>query len=273
MKSSFDAPPLWATSLEYRAIAERTNMSLSLPALRRLPRGDGHAVLVLPGFMASDRSTHPLRRVLRSLGYRTYGFGLGVNVGPTPRILEGLSRQLDRAHRRTEAPVSIVGWSLGGIYARELARARPDVVRQVITLGSPIQMVEHDSSSAQPIWQALRKYHAPHRDRSVRDVDRPELIVPNTSIYSRSDGIVAWQACLVARTAISENIRVFGSHCGLGFNTAVITAIADRLAQPAGEWRHFSPPWFIKGAYPKATDLDRSRLPVAVPDRRRASSS
>ena len=268
MQNSFNAPPLWVTTLEYRAVVERTNMSLCLPALRRLPHGDGHRVIVLPGFMAGDRSTDPLRKVLRSLGYRTHGFGLGVNVGPTPRILEGLARLLDTAYRKSDAPVSIIGWSLGGIYARELARARPDVVRQVITLGSPIQMVEHDSSSAQPMWRALRRYHAPGRERSVRDVDRPELTVPNTSIYSKSDGIVNWKSCLIERTAISENIRVFGSHCGLGFNTAVITAIADRLAQPADEWHHFSPPWLIKGAYPRAADLDRDRLPGAVAEHR-----
>jgi pimeloyl-ACP methyl ester carboxylesterase len=249
------------TLLEFRALGERAQMSTLLPLLRRLPAGDGHPVLVLPGFSASDRSTDPLRNLLRRLGYRTYGWGLGVNVGPTPRILDGLVRKLDRAYRRRDEAVSIVGWSLGGIYARELARARPDMVRQVVTLGSPIQMIEADSSSAQPMWEAMSRYHSPGFRRAMRDVHRPPLTIPNTSIYSRTDGVVSWQACLVERTSTSENVRVYGSHCGLGFNAAAITVIADRIAQPAGTWSHFSPPWYLRGAFPPSVDLDTARLP------------
>jgi pimeloyl-ACP methyl ester carboxylesterase len=255
------APPPWMALLEFRALGERAQMSTLLPLLRRLPAGDGHPVLVLPGFSASDRSTDPLRNLLRRLGYRTYGWGLGVNVGPTPRILDGLVRKLDRAYRRRDEAVSIVGWSLGGIYARELARARPDMVRQVVTLGSPIQMIEADSSSAQPMWEAMSKYHSPGFRRAMRDVHRPPLTIPNTSIYSRTDGVVSWQACLVERTSTSENVRVYGSHCGLGFNAAAITVIADRIAQPAGTWSHFSPPWYLRGAFPPSVDLDTARLP------------
>lgn len=261
MEDNISAPPLWLAALEYRAVFERAQMSALLPALRRLPRGDGHPVLVLPGFSAGDRSTRALRDVLKRLGYRTYGWGLGVNVGPTSRILEGLVRKLDRAHRRRGEPVSIIGWSLGGIYARELARARPDQVRQVITLGSPIQMVAADESSAQPMYESLKKYHSPSFSRPVRESGRPLLPVPSTSIYTRTDGIVSWQACLVRRTGTSENVRVHGSHCGLGFNAAAITVIADRLAQPSGTWTHFSPPWYLRGAFPPATDLDVSRRP------------
>jgi pimeloyl-ACP methyl ester carboxylesterase len=264
MNGKISAPSPWLAALEIRALGERAQMSVMLPLLRRLPTGDGHPVLVLPGFSASDRSTDPLRKVLRRLGYRTYGWGLGVNVGPTRRILDGLVAKLDRAYQRSEQPVSIVGWSLGGIYARELARARPDMVRQVVTLGSPIQMIEADSSSAQPMWEAMSRYHSPGFRRAMRDVHRPPLEIPNTSIYSRTDGVVSWQACLVERTATSENVRVFGSHCGLGFNSAAIAVIADRLAQPAGTWEHFSPPWYLRGAYPPATDLDSDRLPASA---------
>jgi pimeloyl-ACP methyl ester carboxylesterase len=262
MSAKISAPPPWMAALEFRALGERAQMSAMLPLLRRLPTGDGHPVLVLPGFSASDRSTDPLRNLLRRLDYRTYGWGLGVNVGPTRRILDGLVRKLDQAYQRRGEPVSIVGWSLGGIYARELARARPDVVRQVITLGSPIQMIEADSSSAQPMWDAMSRYHSPGFRQEMRDVHRPPLAIPNTSIYSRTDGVVSWQACLVPRTATSENVRVFGSHCGLGFNSAAITVIADRLAQPAGVWSRFSPPWCLRGAFPPATDLDSERLPA-----------
>lgn len=261
---NISAPPAWMAALEYRAVGERAQMSAMLPALRRLPKGDGHPVLVFPGFTTGDRSTQPLRKLLRDLDYRTYGWGLGVNVGPTQRVLDGIFERLEQAHDRKGERVSVIGWSLGGIYARELARARPDLVRQVITLGSPIQMVENDTSSASRIWDSLSKYHAKGFRSPDREADRPLLTVPATSIYSRTDGVVNWKACLIRRSDRTENIRVFGSHCGLGFNTAAIYAIADRLAQPQEQWRHFSAPWYLRSAFPCAQDLDRSKLPGAV---------
>lgn len=258
---NISAPPAWMAALELRAVPERAQMAAMLPLLRRLPKGDGHPVLVFPGFTADDRSTQPMRRLLRNLDYRTYGWGAGVNVGPTRRILDGLFERLDRAHSHSGEKVSLIGWSLGGIYARELARVRPDLVRQVITLGSPIQMIANDESSASRIFDSLRRYHASDFDRSEREADRPRLVVPTSSIYSRTDGVVNWKACLIRKTAISENIRVYGSHCGLGFNTAAMYAVSDRLAQPHGQWKPFSAPWFLRGSFPRSSDLDRSKLP------------
>lgn len=260
-RKGIDAPPSWMVALEYRALGERAAMSAALPILRRLPKGDGHHVIVLPGFTAGDRSTRPLRQLLRDLGYRSHGWRLGANVGPTPEILTGLAALLQRVHEEGDAPVSIVGWSLGGIYARELARAAPDSVRQVITLGSPIQMIENDRSSAERMWNALRHLHASDFRRDVRAAHRPLLDIPTTSVYSKTDGVVSWQSALTRRTSTTENIRVFGSHCGLGFNTSVVYAIADRLAQPAGEWDHFKAPLWLKAAFPSSDDLDVSRLP------------
>ncbi|NND74133.1 MAG: alpha/beta fold hydrolase [Ilumatobacter sp.] len=258
---TIDAPPPWLVALEVRAFGERAAMSASLPLLRRLPRGDGHHVIVLPGFTAGDQSTRPLRHLLRDLGYASHGWRLGQNVGPTPRIVDGIAALLDRIHTQAQAPVSLIGWSLGGIYARELARAAPDLVRQVITLGSPIQMIEHDRSSAERIWRSLRHRHAADFRREVRAAYRPRLDVPTTSIYTRTDGVVSFQASLIRRTPTSENIRVYGSHCGLGFNNAAVYAIADRLAQPKGQWRHFSAPLLLKGAFPCADDFDPTRMP------------
>ena len=250
--------------MELRAIGERASMSFAAPLRRLLPRGDGHHVIVLPGFGADDRSTRPLRLLLRALGYHSHGWRLGDNVGPTPQILAGLYGLLARIHGDAAAPVSIVGWSLGGIYARELARATPDHVRQVITLGSPIQMSDHDSSSMQGSYDALKNLHDPSVQRHVREACLPMLETPATSIYSRTDGVVKWQASLIQRTARSENIRVNGSHCGLGFNNAVAYAIADRLAQPASQWRHFQAPLWLRPSFPPAQDLDPAKLPRAA---------
>lgn len=262
VRMNYDAPPAWKAALEYRALGERAQMTMMRPALRRLKRGDGHPIVVLPGFTAGDQSTLALRNALKDLGYRTYGWGSGVNIGPTPAILEGIVRRLDRAYSRDGEQVSLIGWSLGGIYARELARAYPHRVRQVITLGSPIQMTGADRSGASRMWEAMRRYHSPSFTLSSRDARKPKLSVPSTSVYSRTDGVVSWQASLIERTDTSENIRVFGSHCGLGFNTSVIYVIADRLAQPEGEWSPFRAPWYLRGAYPCPDDLDITRLPA-----------
>ena len=262
--TSIGAPPPWMRAMELRAIGERASMSFAGPLRRLLPRGDGHHVVVLPGFGADDRSTRPLRLLLRDLGYHSHGWRLGDNVGPTPKILSGLYALLERVQSGAQAPVSLIGWSLGGIYARELARATPDHVRQVITLGSPIQMIDRDASSVQGAYDSLKKMHDPSVQRHVRDVFLPMLETPATSIYSRTDGVVKWQASLILRTDHSENIRVFGSHCGLGFNNSVAYAIADRLAQPAEAWRHFGAPPWLRTAFPPAQDLDPAKLPSAA---------
>lgn len=259
-------PSALLAAAEYRAVGERVHFASLQPLLRRLPPGDGHGVLVFPGFMATDRSTLALRQLLRRLGYRAYGYGLGQNIGPTPTIVKGLTERLLYVERRTGGPVSLIGWSLGGIYAREMARARPDLVRLVVTLGSPIQMADGDRSSAQRIWELMQRFHTEDffGDR-LREVDRPPFPRPATSIYSTSDGVVAWKASLIRKTPISENIRVFGSHCGLGHNAAAVTAIADRLAQPEGDWTPFVAPWWMRGWFPPARDLDRDLLLKIAP--------
>ena len=261
MGSHFGAPSAWMRAMEVRVLGERAAMSLASPLRRLLPRGDGHHVIVLPGFTADDRSTQPLRLLLRDIGYHSHGWRLGGNIGPTPEILAGLRRLLERVHAIADAPVSVVGWSLGGIYAHELARETPERVRQVITLGSPIQMIDRDSSSAQGAYDSLKHLHDPSAQRHVREAFLPTIEVPATSIYSRTDGVVTWQASLIRRTEHSENIRVYGSHCGLGFNNSAIYAIADRLAQPAGQWRHFKAPPWLRTSFPPAQDLDIDKLP------------
>jgi pimeloyl-ACP methyl ester carboxylesterase len=204
---------LLATELP-RAAGELGASLAAAPLLARLPRGDGHAVVVLPGLAASDSSTLPLRRFLRSLGYHVHGWRLGRNQGPTQKILSGLDSRFSTLRELHEsAPISIVGWSLGGIYAREIARRDPASVRQVITLGSPFRMTG--------------------QGRNLR--------VPVTNVYTRGDGVVSWRDCIDKPGPLRENVEVRGSHCGLGHNTAALVVIADRLAQPAGTWEPFVP--------------------------------
>lgn len=239
--------------MEQGALFEIGGLLAASPALRLVGRGDRHPVLVLPGFTASDLSTVPLRATIRGQGYWAHGWRLGRNIGPTTRIVDGLSARLEAIHGRHDRPVSLVGWSLGGIYARHLARTHPDQVRQVITLGSPFRMVDGDRSAAQPLWDSLRHLHDGELDLlAEREDQRPPLQVPATAIYTRTDGVVRWHTCIERPGPRSESIEVFGSHSGLGVNPAAVWAVLDRLRQPVDRWRHFQAPWFLRHLYPLA---------------------
>jgi pimeloyl-ACP methyl ester carboxylesterase len=224
-------------ALEGRAWFELAALVPAFPALASAPRGDGHPVLVLPGFLASDRSTRALRWFLRERGYHAHAWRLGRNVGPTPDTVQGLVARLDALHERHGRKVSIVGWSLGGIYARELARAFPDKVRLVITLASPLRDPEATNVARLARLGIGRRPAGPSVPRRL---DAP-LSVPVTSFYSETDGIVAWQSCLDRESARAENLAVRSSHCGMGHHPTVLLAIADRLAQPEGSWRPYVP--------------------------------
>ena len=238
MSASEVQRPSWGLQLlETRAIGELAAYAWAYPFLHLAPRGDGHAVLVLPGFLASGKSTFPLRHILKRLGYRGHRWKLGRNLGPAGIKDEDVLARMHELRLRYGRRVTIIGWSLGGLYARELAREAPDDVRMVITLGSPIRHQEH--TAATWIYNELHGNHLDHVDPEVMArVDEP-LPVPCTAIYSRSDGVVPWQCAVEAPAEQSENIRVYGSHCGLGHNPAALWAIFDRLALPVDQWRPF----------------------------------
>lgn len=222
--------------LELRAIWELGAFFSMAPLLQLTPRGDGHAVLVLPGLSASDTSTEPLRAFLTSRGYRSNGWLQGRNRGPRPGVEDKLLERLDGLYQRYGRKVSLIGWSLGGIMARELARRAPDQVRSVITLGSPFAG-EPRASNAWRIYEAESGMRV--HEWAEREQARMPPPVPSTAIYSRSDGIVAWQGCMEQEGPMSENIEIEGSHCGLGHNPLALYAIADRLSQPQGDWKPF----------------------------------
>jgi alpha/beta hydrolase fold len=244
-QSGFRAPSralLWSEQL--RATAETVGYFAALPALTLGPSGDGHHVLVIPGLMASDTSTIGLRHVLRQRGYQAHGWRLGTNIGPTRHIHTGVVDRLAELADRGGAPVTIIGWSLGGIIARQLARIAPDQVRNVITLGSPFRLTLNDRpdvTHAHRIFEAFRPWHTDMLDTGhLPEDERPPLTVPSTAIYSRLDGVVPWQACMDVTGPQSESIEVTASHLGLGVHPQTLAIVLDRVGQPANAWQPYA---------------------------------
>lgn len=234
-------PPLALLGSEpLRAAAEF--LALKARGTVRAPRGDGHPVVIFPGLASDAYPLVPLRNFCRTLGYTAHDWGRGRNIGPRGDIDAWLARLADDVHRlvsRHGGSPTLIGWSLGGIYARELAKMARLGVRQVITIGTPFAGGP-TSTHAGWLYQLLNGAPAVI-DPALRLRLRTPPAVPTTSIYSRTDGVVAWQACCHDRPrARLEDIEVSGSHIGMGWNRQVLAIIGNRLAQPADGWRPYA---------------------------------
>lgn len=238
------APGMALLAMEWRAFWEFGAVLPAWPALQQAPKGDGHPVIVFPGLAAGDASTAPLRKYLTSLGYETSGWQQGNNFGPRAGVLDAIKQTVQEAHAQHGRKVSLIGWSLGGIYAREIAKELPHCVRCVITLGTPFAGSPRSTN-------AWRLYEMVSGRNIERESDHFELAqapaVPTTSVYSKSDGIVAWQGSIQSTAKglghkQTENIEVLASHLGIGLNPSAWWAVADRLSQFEGQWKPFSKP-------------------------------
>lgn len=236
---SIGPPPVGLFAREQvRALGALAAVGARRRLRRRVPPGDGHGVLILPGFLAGDSSTAPLRSFLRDIGYDAHGWRLGTNLGPNPELLRSLAGSVADLFQQHRRKVSLVGWSLGGIYARELARRAPERVRSVITMGSPFRDISATHAvrfiAARPGGRPLRE-----SEQIRRALARP-LPVPCTSIYSKTDGVVHWKSCLLDPGDEAENVEVHCSHTGMGFSVEVLAIVADRLALPEGTFRPYA---------------------------------
>jgi pimeloyl-ACP methyl ester carboxylesterase len=235
--------------LEGRAIHELGAFVGALPLLSLAPRGDGHPVLVFPGLVASDTSTRPLRAFLRTRGYAVTGWRQGRNLGLRPGVqhaMVDLVRELSDSHG---GKISLVGWSLGGLYARQLAKMMPDRVRQVITLGSPFA-AGPKATNAWRVYEMASGRSADEEDARFGGSLAGSPPVPTTAIFSRTDGICAWQGCREQSSPMTDSIEVESSHCGMGHHPAAVYAVADRLAQKEGEWAPFDRSGWRSFVYP-----------------------
>ena len=250
-------PNRFWTLTEGRAFFELGAFLATSPLMSLLPKGDGHPVVVLPGFMATNTSTAPMRRLLCRLGYDARGWESGRNVLVNEGLIGKLERQLETLHEQTGQTISLVGWSLGGVLARELAKMNPDIIRIVVSLGSPISD-DRGHTNAARLFQFFNG-DAPEKLRNGQfsglGIAPP---VPTTSIFTKSDGVVHWRGSVQDAGAKigdhpTENIEVYASHCGLGVNPSVMIALADRLAQPEGEWQPFEAKPHQRLMFPKVS--------------------
>ena len=247
-------PSPWLMLLEARAPWEYAALWAASPWMRQLPPGDGHPVIVFPGLGASDLSTWPLRSFLRERGYLVQGWGQGFNFGPRHGVLGACRDLLGDVFARHQKRVSLIGWSLGGVYARELAKEQPEHARCVVTLGSPFSGHPR-ATNAWRFYQLVSGQNVAQDPALVEQLRHPPP-VPTTSIFSKTDGVVAWQCSQNAGQPHTENIEVQASHVGMGLNPMALYAIADRLRQDPAQWQRFDARgarrWFYKTA-PHAT--------------------
>lgn len=233
------SPPPWIYSATEpaRGAVEAASLVTLFPWLLRAPAGDGHNIMVLPGFSAGDWSTTLLRRYLTGLNYRSYGWALGRNTGHFSLQTKLEAEFLTRSEQAGE-PITLIGQSLGGVFSRELARRFPERVRQVITLGSP-----------------FARRHAEEASTRLNDFGPAEAPpVPCTAIYSRFDGVVSWKTCMERERPNTSNVEVVASHIGMALHPAILHAIADRLAQPEQQWQKFDRNVGLRAwVYPKPT--------------------
>jgi hypothetical protein len=237
-----EPPSLWLLALEQRAFWEFWAGVASFKPMQLLaPKGDGHPVLVIPGLGASDVSTVLLRQFLDDLGYVTYPWGLGRNKGLKDEGTKLMRQRLKFIFDQHGRKVSLIGQSLGGVFARELARSDATRVRQVITLGSPF--TGHPlASTGTHLYEWLSGDRLEDLDFNQHLAMRIKPPVPTTSVYSKLDGVVAWECSIEEGQPEGESINLRGnSHIGMGSSPSALYLIADRLAQPEGDWKPFQP--------------------------------
>ena len=222
------APPGISSSIRELSAYIRARPGISLDSMiAGAQRGDGHSVLVIPALLADDTQTDDLRAFLSALGYSAFGWEQGPNVGPTARILKGATARLSSLSA-VHGKVSIVGFSMGGLFARWLAREALGSVRQVITIGSPF--MDASRSTVVPMGVFVKLWPGTDVRGMVEEVGKP-LGVPSTSVFSRDDGIVDWRSCRDPSAAADANVEVEGTHVNMTANPAVLRVLATRLAR------------------------------------------
>ena len=240
--SAVPRPTLWQSVFEFRALLEVMSLVPARPMLKLAPSGEGQPVLVLPGFFAADGSTAKLRNYLKRKGFTPYAWELGRNPGLSEDIYLQLEQRVQElSEQHGGGTVSLVGWSLGGIYARLLAHKLPEQVRQVVTLGSPFNISQMGAvtGAVERLYERMNPNQREDPLLAQEELWKSPPPVPSTAIYSEGDGVAHWSFCVDEEDENTENLQIPSSHLGMTHNPLVLYAIADRLAQQEGQWRPF----------------------------------
>ena len=223
-------------------VAEYNDYRKAKSTIRKeAPRGDGHPVLVLPGFTSNDLTTAPLRHILKKKGYKAYKWKGGFNLGLKDKTAKHLASHLKKIYEKNgHQPVSLIGHSLGGFYARALAQEFPEMVRCVITVETPFGIGICNEGADPILVSTIEKMSDPRF--SLNNEGMAERLLtpparPTTSIFSKIDDVAAWQACLNPATQQTENIEVTASHIGGIWHKDTIAVILERLAETKGDWK------------------------------------
>jgi pimeloyl-ACP methyl ester carboxylesterase len=231
MNEEISPPGLMLQLLEGRAGAEAARLMLAMPLLRMQSiKGRGEPVLVLPGFMADDHSTFVLRQFLNSIGYKSYPWGLGINRKKMMDFRPKISKQTRDLSEKHLTKVRLIGWSRGGILAREVARDHPELVDRVITIGSPVKGGVNISSIG-PLVQRETGMSSQQLSKILSQRQQTEISVPIRAIYSKLDGVVSWKACIDELSKDVEHYEIGGSHVGMGTNLDVFKLLPKLLAE------------------------------------------
>lgn len=227
--AAVSAPSFGLLLKESRVLAEMSRYYMSKGQLNDCAEGQGQPLMLIPGFGGSDKHMKPLKLALKSLGFAPHGWGQGYNWGMRPQVRDGLAQRLQLLQERYSQKVALVGWSLGGVFAREIARHQPEYVSMVFTMGSPINGHPNANNVAR-IFNLVNPRNKADGDMDAFQRRRIPPPVPCVAMHSKTDGIVAWQCAREVAAPNTENVEVKGSHFGLPCNPQVVKLIAERLS-------------------------------------------
>tara|TARA_R110002126_G_scaffold277560_2_gene423531 strand:- start:15485 stop:16645 length:1161 start_codon:yes stop_codon:yes gene_type:complete len=230
INAKIPAPPLFNALLETRAIVEWSSMFWLYPFIPKHKSEREKPVLLIPPYLGNDNSTTFVRKYLKSLGFKTYKWELGVNM-INSKSLPKLIEKLDEIFEKHQEKVNLVGWSGGGIFAKIIANRYPEKVAQLITIGSPVWGVKNMKTPIITTLEFIRGARLKERnEKFIKELEEiPNL--PITCIYTKTDGLIPWKNCMEAETYRDDikNVEVFGSHCGMGANASVLLTVASAL--------------------------------------------
>ena len=230
MPTDCEKPSLLSSFREMGTPLEFLKFPIMTPSLFTAPRGDGRKIVLLPGFTSPELAMQPLASYLNFLGYQASTWGLGFNGGDVDGLTERFGTGIETMAKAEGAPVTLIGWSLGGVIARETARLFPNSVREIITMGSPL-IGGPKYTSVGAIYARLNQLDMDAFEEEIHERNLLGLTQPITAIYSKSDGVVGWKAAIDVYNDQTNHIEVRSTHFGLGVNSKVWRIVADTLSE------------------------------------------